>query len=333
MLQVIHGLPVFDKDNYLMLNKLLKIRKKYMDSNFTKFIENITLTSLQDEDAKQKYTGVCKTLYESYYNGEYDDSKKYLFGSYKTKTNVRPLTEDQDVDVLFKIPQALYDKYNAYKSNGQEALLQEVRNILEEKYTTTDKIKAWGKVVLVNFSKGHHNVELLPALELEDGTFIIPNSENGGYWEIFDPRKEIDRFKNSNLATCGLTRDVAKMLKSWSHNTNSMSYSSHNRMNDIIAFLSEYYPDGKGNTSYSKIIFDYFDYMSYRCNGGLSSYINTALGRARKALEYEDNGQLKEASEEWIKIFGDEFPKINENPVNENKSEMIQPNPIRPWLR
>lgn len=27
MLQVIHGLPVFDKANYLMLNKLLKIRK------------------------------------------------------------------------------------------------------------------------------------------------------------------------------------------------------------------------------------------------------------------------------------------------------------------
>lgn len=27
MLQVIHGLPVFDMDNYLMLNKLLKIRK------------------------------------------------------------------------------------------------------------------------------------------------------------------------------------------------------------------------------------------------------------------------------------------------------------------
>lgn len=77
--------------------------------------------------------------------------KKYLFGSYKTKTNVRPLTEDQDVDVLFKIPQSTYDKFDKYESNGQAALLQEVRNILKEKYTTTDTIKAWGKVVLVQF--------------------------------------------------------------------------------------------------------------------------------------------------------------------------------------
>ena len=130
-----------------------------MDKNFTTFIENITLTQAQSDDAKKKYTGVCEKLYDAYYTDDYDEGKKYLFGSYKTKTNVRPLTSDQDVDVLFKIPQETFDKYEAYESNGQEALLQEVRDILKEKYTTTDKIKAWGKVVLVNFSEGHHNVD------------------------------------------------------------------------------------------------------------------------------------------------------------------------------
>ena len=324
------GFPTFNKNNYLKINKILK-KRKYMECNFTKFIENITLTSSQNEDAKQKYTGVCKTLYESYYNGEYDDSKKYLFGSYKTKTNVRPLTEDQDVDVLFKIPQTTYDKFYAYKSNGQEALLQEIRNILKEKYTTTDKIKAWGKVVLVNFSEGHHNVELLPALELEDSSFTIPNTENGGKWEIFDPRKQINEFNESNENTCGLTRELAKMLKSWSHNTSSMVYSSHDRMNDIISFLSAHYPKGKDRTSYSKVIFDYFDYMSYQEKDNLKSYIDTALGHARKALEYEDKEQYIEASEEWRKIFGYEFPKTTENPATENKSKTIQQNPIRPW--
>lgn len=104
-----------------------------MDKNFTTFIENITLTQTQSDDAKKKYTGVCEKLYDAYYTGDYDESKKYLFGSYKTKTNVRPLTSDQDVDVLFEIPQETFDKYEAYESNGQEALLQEVRDILKEK--------------------------------------------------------------------------------------------------------------------------------------------------------------------------------------------------------
>ena len=94
-------------------------------------------------------------------------------------------------------------------------MLQEVRGILKEKYTTTDKIKAWGKVVLINFSDGHHNVELLPALELDDKTFKIPNSENGGSWEIFNPREELEKFKISNENTHGLTRNLIKMMKSW----------------------------------------------------------------------------------------------------------------------
>ena len=235
-----------------------------MEREFLDFINEITLTQCQCEDAQTKYTGVCQKLYSHYYNGEYDDGKKYLFGSYKTKTNVRPLTEDQDVDVLFKIPQSTYDKFDKYESNGQAALLQEVRNILKEKYTTTDTIKAWGKVVLVQFQENHHNVELLPALEQDDGAFLIPNSENGGSWETFDPRAEVERFQTSNESTNGLTRELAKMLKTWAHNTTSMSYKSCKRLDDVITFLDEFYPQGKETTSYAKIVFDFFDYMSSR---------------------------------------------------------------------
>ncbi len=301
-----------------------------METEFSKFINEITLTSTQREDAQTKYTGVCKKLYSNYYEGEYDDGKKYLVGSYKTKTNVRPLTEDQDVDVIFKIPQSTFDKYDQYESNGQSALLQEIRNILKEKYTTTDTIKAWGKVVLVQFQYNHHNVELLPALEQEDGTFLIPNSENGGSWETFDPRAEVERFKTSNDNTDGLTRELAKMLKAWAHNTTSMSYKSCMRLDDAITFLDEFYPKGKGTTSYAKIVFDFFDYMSSRCDDDIKSYINTALSHARKAIEYDNNEKPMEASEQWRSIFGDKFPKVQSNPIKKNESQSII-NPIRPW--
>lgn len=301
-----------------------------MEREFLDFINEITLTQCQCEDAQTKYTGVCQKLYSHYYNGEYDDGKKYLFGSYKTKTNVRPLTEDQDVDVLFKIPQSTYDKFDKYESNGQAALLQEVRNILKEKYTTTDTIKAWGKVVFVQFQENHHNVELLPALEQDDGAFLIPNSENGGSWETFDPRAEVERFQTSNESTNGLTRELAKMLKTWAHNTTSMSYKSCKRLDDVITFLDVFYPQGKETTSYAKIVFDFFDYMSSRCGDDIKSYINTALSHARKALEYDSNEKPVEASEQWRTIFGDKFPKVQSNPIKKNESQSII-NPIRPW--
>ena len=301
-----------------------------MEREFLDFINEITLTHCQYEDAKTKYTGVCQKLYSHYYDGEYDDGKKYLFGSYKTKTNVRPLTEDQDVDVLFKIPQSTYDKFDKYESNGQAALLQEVRNILKEKYTITDTIKAWGKVVLVQFQENHHNVELLPALEQDDDTFLIPNSENGGSWETFDPRAEVERFQTSNENTSGLTRELAKMLKAWAHNTTSMSYKSCKRLDDVIAFLDEFYPQGKETTTYAKIVFDFFDYMSSRCGDNIKSYIATALSHARNALEYDNNEKPVEASEQWRAIFGDKFPKVQSNPIKKNESQSII-NPIRPW--
>lgn len=100
------------------------------------------------------------------------------------------------------------------------------------------------------------------------------------------------------------------MIKAWAHNNTSMAYKSYERMDDIISFLSEYYPFGRNGISYSKIVFEFYDYMSYRCSKELKSYIDTALERARKALEYEDNDKFKEASEEWRKILDVIFLKL-----------------------
>lgn len=302
-----------------------------MDKEFNSFINEITLTTAQSEDAKVKYTGVCEKLYKYYYEGSYDDRKKYLFGSYKLKTNIRPLTEDQDVDVLFKIPKDTYDRYAAYVSNGQSALLQEVKNVLKEKYSTTDTIKAWGKVVLVQFSDGHHNVELLPAFEQEDETFIIPNSENGGSWDIFDPRSEVKSFLDSNDTTKGLTRNIAKMAKKWVRNTTSLKYKSYLLLRDIISFLGQNYPLGKGKTKYSKILLDYFDFLKHKYwNEDNYSYFSTAYERANSAISYADDDKPREASEKWRLIFGKEFPYVKDNPKEKEEARSIV-NPARPW--
>lgn len=124
-----------------------------MALDYSKFIENITLTAAQWDDAKTKYEGVCACLDKHFYDSDYNEAHKYLFGSYKLKTYVRPIVPDQDVDVLFRIDKDTYDKYK----DNPGGLLQKVRCALKAKYTTTDKIKAWGKVVLVQFTDGTHN--------------------------------------------------------------------------------------------------------------------------------------------------------------------------------
>jgi hypothetical protein len=301
-----------------------------MKEEFSKFANNIRLTPSQKDDAKTKYNGVCKKLHTSYYDTSYDGSTKFLFGSYKTKTNVRPITENQDVDVLFKIPKTTYEKFKAYSSNGPSALLQEVKKILSEKYTTTDNIKTWGKVVKITFADKTHNVEVLPAFEKEDGTFKIPNSENGGSWENFNPRGQIDRFNSSNTVTDGLTADLTRMIKTWVDNTSTCNYKSYKLLEDVIAFLNSNFKSGATYSEYSSVVKSFFKYLSNHCSEGLKNHAKTAFDRAVKAYDFEKEDKPKEASETWRKVFGSEFPLISSNPAKEQNTRVFT-NPSLPY--
>ena len=188
---------------------LLNINYKYfimytVEDFFKSFLSDIQLTSTQRADAQTKYQGVINCLSNHFYNRARQDKDQFLFGSYKTKTNIRPLDNGSDVDVLFKISS---DCYNRYKNNPS-GLLQEIRNALKCTYTTTDEIKAWGKVVLVKFSDGHHNVELLPALENANGTFTSPSLRYGNYTiqEITAPTATSDGIRQYTCTVCGSTK-------------------------------------------------------------------------------------------------------------------------------
>lgn len=305
-----------------------------MQKQFTQFADNIRLTANQVADAKTKYDGVCTKLHTSYYDNDYDGKTKLLFGSYKTKTNVRPITENQDVDVLFKIPKATYDKFKAYESNGPSALLQEVKGFLNEKYTTTDEIKAWGKIVKIKFADNAHNVEVLPAYEEEDGTFTIPNSENGGSWDKFDPREQIILFQNSNGKTNGLTAELTRMIKTWVDNTSTCNYKSYNLLGDVMKFLETNYKTGADYSDYSNVVKTFFEFLNNNCDEEIQSFVKTAFDRAKKAYDYEKDEKPKEASEEWRKIFGfegkSEFPLVTVNPVKESNTRVFT-NPSSPY--
>lgn len=299
-----------------------------MTLQFIKFVENITLTDAQWKDAKTKYEGVCACLDKHFYDSAYNESHKFLFGSYKLKTPVRPIVPEQDVDVLFKIDSSTYVKYQ----NNPGGLLQEVRKALKERYTTTDKIKAWGKVVLIQFSDGTHNVEVLPAYERYDGKFLIPNTENGVSWNVFDPRTPIKSFQDSNLSSNSLTQKLTKMIKAWKRNTTTLEYKSCIIAEDVINFVNRFYPDGADTGNYLLVIKAFYTYIFSRTSSTDARYslINIAKTRVDKAYQYEEEGKHIEASEELRKVFGDVFPKEEKNEPNSLENNIFTTAPS-PW--
>lgn len=161
-----------------------------MNDYFGKLIENIKLTENQQEDAVTKFNNVCKTIHAIYYPDiEYDGSTMVLIGSYGKMTNIRP---PRDIDVVFKLPESEFTRIDRLNGNKQSQLLQHIRSILKDRFPLTKEISAWGKVVVVPFSEGTHTVEVLPAWERSDGSFTIPNSENGGFWDRSHPIAEMN---------------------------------------------------------------------------------------------------------------------------------------------
>ena len=287
-----------------------------IQQQFEQFYENIKLTSAQKEDAKKKYTGVCKKLHDYYYPEiEYTGTTKLLIGSYGKRTNIRP---PRDVDILFIMPDDKFDQYDDNESNGQSQLLQDIKKILSEKYSTTDKIKGWGKVILIQFSDGTHNIELLPAWERNDGKFTIPNTAEGGYWETWDPRAEIQKIEDSDKSTKGETRFLVRIIKKWSENC-SVELKSFQIENMVLEFFGK---DEHKDKNYSNLVRDFFDNFSSSVDDKSKSHFDTALNRAKKACDFENEGKIDEVTQEWKKIFGDDFPsseKKDKHDVQEAK--------------
>jgi hypothetical protein len=290
-----------------------------MDPVFFDFIESIKLTSRQRIDAKTKYDGVCKTLHREYYpEHDYSGKTKLLVGSYGKKTNVRP---PGDVDVIFKMPDELFDTYDE-KENGQSALLQDVRGILNKTYTTTDKISAFGKVVVINFSDGSHNVEVLPAWQQADGSFIIPETSEGGSWSIWNPKADIDALNKSNEAT-KKTKSLIRLLKKWILVCN-VPLAPFKVEILIVNHLKNQYGNNIENVTFIEILDSFFTYLLAIPDSSLTtpsgSYVllgsdwysktQSASSRIQKVISYYSDKKFEACTAELRKVFGEQFPSI-----------------------
>jgi len=287
--------------------------------HFDKFYENIQLTPAQREDAIIKHTGVCKKLHDYFYpDREYNGDTKLLIGSYGKDTHIRPA---RDIDVIFMLPQEKFGQYVDNQSNGQSQLLQDIKKILEEKYPDTP-IKAFGKVVVLEFADTQHSVDLLPVWENEDGTFTIPNSEGGGSWETWDPRSEIQKIKDSDSKT-GKTKSLIRMIKKWTENC-SVKIKSVEIENKILDFFQSV---GPSKNEYASLVKDFLGFFVQTVlDEETKSHLTTAFDRAAKACEFEAENNTEKAVEEWKKVFGDDFPKLD---IEEKEISVVSNSIIR----
>jgi hypothetical protein len=242
------------------------------------------------------------------FRGVNSDTRYSLFvGSYGRGTEIHT----SDIDTIIELPYSIFQQYDGYIGNGQSALLQSVKNSLQNKYSTTH-MRGDGQVIALNFNDGIC-YEIVPAFLCTDGeSYLYPDTNNGGSWKVTNPRAEIRATNSMNNAVNKNLKRLCRMARAWKQqwdvsigglllDTLAYRFISDWMTRDFFAFLKD-----QSSTQ------DYWlapGSSQYVCRKGNFEYkalraYNTSL----EAIAFESNNHTYSANLKWREIYGSKFP-------------------------
>lgn len=290
-----------------------------VSDDFSKFCENLKMSTDTISNIQYRYHQITKRINLDYWNSTSDTAHSLYVGSYGRDTEIWT----SDIDIIVQLPYATYEKFNNYSGNGQSALLQEVKGILQKTYSTSH-IKGDGQVIGINFTDGI-NYEIVPAFINVDGSYTYPDSNNGGSWKITDPKKEIEAINTRNNITNKNLKRLCKMARAWKANCNVLMSGI---LIDTLAyqFIIDWEYKDKSFLYYDFMSRDFFKFLknidekqsywlapgSHRYvwkNGNFQSKAKIAYDNAVDAITFESTGQIDSSKKKWREIYGTKFPK------------------------
>lgn len=259
-----------------------------LSNDFKSFCSDILLDNFND---MQTSAGeIAKKLNNNYYSLDKDTtSHLYIVGSVGRGTAVK---NTSDLDIIFDLPSSVYKKFDAYDSNGQSALLQEVKNVLNERYPNTT-MRGDGQVVVVEFTE--FTIEVVPAFKQSDNRFKYPDTHDGGSWKYTDPLSEQSECSACNEKSNHSFYDFCHIIRSWKNN---IGFKFGGLLIDTLTynhFINKGYYGDATFDNYLTILKELFDYLrnqdknqSYWLAVGSKQYVYNSdngafVGKAEKA--------------------------------------------------
>lgn len=289
-----------------------------VSDNFQTFCSNIRMSSDTVSKIRDRYHQITKRINIDYYGSTSNTNHSLYVGSYGRGTEIFT----SDIDMIVQLPYATYEKFNKYQTNGQSALLQEVRGVLQKTYPTS-YIKGDGQVIGINFTDGI-NFEIVPAFINDDDSYTYPDSNNGGCWRTTDPKKEISAMNAMNSATNKNLKRLCRMARAWKE---KCSVPMNGILIDTLAykFIKDWIHKDKSYLYYDFMSRDFFEYLknlktdqSYWLAPGSNRYVfkqgdfqtkaKKAYNDALEAIEYENDECYWSAKNKWREIYGSKFP-------------------------
>lgn len=286
---------------------------------FSEFCSNLRMDSSTVSNIQYRYRQITKRINIDYWNSSSETLNSLYVGSYGRGTEIHT----SDIDIIVKLPYDTYKKFNSYSTNGQSALLQEVKNILQKTYSTSH-VRADGQVIGINFVDGI-NFEILPAFILGiDDYYTYPDSNSGGTWKKTYPKQEIEAINLLNLNTNKNLKRLCRMIRAWKYNCNvEMS----GLLIDTLAykFLINWKYKENSYIYYDWMSREFFEFLmniseniSYWLVPGSNRYVyktgkfqvkaKKAYEKSLEAIEYDKKDMPYSMKRCWREIYGSKFP-------------------------
>lgn len=288
-----------------------------ISDKFSNFCSKLRMSDATVSNVRSRYHNITKRLNKDFRGIENDIAYSLYVGSYGRGTAIHV----SDIDMLYILPWSYYTKYDSYTSNGQSALLQDVRNSIASTYWNT-YVGGDGQVVKVSFSDGML-FEVVPCFEKSIGSFCYPDTNNGGSWGTTNPKPEIDAINRGNRLTNNNLKRLCRMIRAWKDNCN---VPMGGLLIDTFAysFLSTWENKDKSFMYYDWMTRDFFKFLSEQDDNqlywkavGSGQFIypkgkfaykaKTAYNNALIAIEKEDKGYSYTANDYWKAIYGSKF--------------------------
>jgi hypothetical protein len=288
-----------------------------VEKAFQKLHENLVVDN--EDEIFRKIKRIVNTLNKSLYDTESETDHSYIIGSFGRDTAIKGIS---DLDVIFSLPDDFYNRYHSYESNGQSALLQQIRSIIQTTYPQTD-IRGDGQVVVIQFTG--FKVELCPAFLETDDTFTYADSNDGGCWKTTKPLQEIKAVEELNELSEQTYVELCRFVRAWKNKfglkiggllIDTWCY-------DFLSLHTQFHKSGYA--LYPEIIKDFFNYLSnfspdrrYWYSPGSKQKVYKKVNinkKVKKSLEIAtdafDSIDTNERCQKYRALFGKAFPYHN----------------------
>lgn len=270
----------------------------------------------------RRYRTITKRLNTTYWDTTSDVAHSLYVGSYGRNTAI-DITSD--MDMIFRLPSTVYTKYDNYITNGQAALLQDVRGSIMTTYSHTN-IGASGQVIQVPFTDGI-TFEVVLGFLNPDGSYTYPDSSSGGSWRTTNPKPEIEAMRLRNGECNGNLVRLCRMMREWKA---VWDVPLRGLLIDTLAyqFMQNWEHRERSYFYYDWMCRDFFQFVmdqdmdqQYWKAPGSGQWVYGEKGQfqykakrgrniANEAIEHESASTSREwsAKQKWREIFGTSFP-------------------------